>query len=98
MFDSDGSATIGNQSSNIQINASTGAVSLNGIDVNISSTNSTTIASGIMSTPAAVAILLDGQSGNIGITGKLNTEDLSIGNGACFFKGDNNTANTSHGA
>ena len=34
----------------------------------------------------------------VDIKGDLNTEDLSIGNGACFFKGDNSTANTSHGA
>lgn len=32
------------------------------------------------------------------ITGSLNTEDLSVGNGACFFKGDDNSESTSHGA
>ena len=85
-FNADGSAVIGNQTTNITMSNS-GAISLTGVEVNISSANSTTIASGIIGTPAAVAILLDGQSGNVGITGKLNTADLSVGNGACFFKG-----------
>ena len=30
------------------------------------------------------------------VKGKLNTDDLSVGNGSCFFKGDNNSASTSH--
>lgn len=88
-FNNDGSATLGNASGAHIEMSSAGSVSLHGIDVNISSANSTTIASGIIGSAEATSILLDGQSGNVGITGKLNTQDLSVGNGACFFKGTN---------
>lgn len=97
-FNNDGSATLGNASGAHIEMSSAGAVSLHGIDVNISSSNSTTIASGIIGSAEATSILLDGQSGNVGITGKLNTQDLSVGNGSCFFRGkDNNTAETISG-
>lgn len=97
-FNNDGSATLGNASgAHVEI-SSAGAVSLHGVDVNISSANSTTIASGIIGSEEATSILLNGTNNTIGITGKLNTQDLSVGNGACFFKGtDNNSAETNHG-
>lgn len=86
-FNNDGSATLGNASGAHIEMSSAGAVSLHGIDVNISSSNSTTIASGIIGSAEATSILLNGTNNTIGITGKLNTQDLSVGNGSCFFKG-----------
>lgn len=56
------------------------------------------ITAGVAGTSEFASIVADAVAGEVDITGTLNTDDVSMGNGACFFKGDNNTANTSHGA
>lgn len=98
-FNADGSAVIGNQTTNITMSSS-GTISLTGIGVSISAADQAQIGTTVKNNITGDSTFIGTVANAAGVTvkGNLNTDDISVGNGACFFKGtDNSTAETHHG-
>ena len=107
MFNNDGSGYIGIHNNNtgetkgISI-TSNGNVSIDGVNVSINASQQTQIISSVQDNLkedddfknqiAGLVVTPDGTQ----IIGQLNTEDVSIGNGSCFFKGTD-VANDQYG-
>ena len=107
VFNNDGSGYIGihnnttGETKGISI-TSNGNVSIDGVNVNINASQQTQIISSVQDNLkedddfknqiAGLVVTPDGTQ----IIGQLNTEDVSIGNGSCFFKGTD-TANDEYG-
>ena len=97
-FNADGSAVIGNQTTNITMSNS-GTISLTGIGVSISAADQLQIGTTVKNNITGDSTFIGTIANAAGVTvkGNLNTDDLSVGNGSCFFKGDDYSADTDHG-
>lgn len=91
IFNNDGTGRIGSDETNITINEN-GDISLVGINITLSSEDRTQIINDAADGAKGLVINEVGTS----IIGQLNTEDVSIGNGSCFFKGTD-VANDEYG-
>ena len=98
-FYPDGRATIGNSSTSIEM-SDTGNVTLRGIGVSISAADQAQIGVDVKNSITGDSTFIGtvATAAGVRVIGDLETEDVSVGNGACFFKGDNTSASTSHGA
>ena len=96
MFNNDGSGYIGihdnttGETKGLTID-NNGNVSLTGIDVTINASGIADLTSTIKNTVTGdtevVGVIANAAADQVNVLGRLKTEDVEVGNGACFFKG-----------
>lgn len=77
----------------IHFDAGTGTLQISGQNVTIDGTVQSAITAGIAGSQQFASIVANAVAGEVNVTGTLNTDDVSMGNGACFFKGTNEAHN-----